>query len=68
MVYQVENKELADAVRDLRSLVGQADTSCDEVLARCRTQRVERITIVDKAISQTVSEGSIVYLDWPLTS
>ena len=68
MVYQVENKDLADAIRDLRSLVGQADSSRDEVLARCRTQRVERITIVDKAISQTVSGGSIVYLDWSLTS
>ena len=58
MVYQVDNKELADAVRDLRSLVGEADSSRDGVLVRCRTQRVERITIVDEAISQTVSQES----------
>ncbi|TBU39582.1 hypothetical protein BD309DRAFT_1022044 [Dichomitus squalens] len=53
VVYQVENQDLADALRDLRSLVGQAGSSKDELLARCRTQRIERIAITDKAISQT---------------
>ncbi|KAI0757264.1 hypothetical protein C8Q80DRAFT_1132754 [Daedaleopsis nitida] len=53
IVYQVDNKDLANAIRGLRVLVSKEDISGDEILARCRQQRIQRLTLIDNAISRT---------------
>lgn len=54
VVYQVDNKDLANSIRALRALVSKEDMSGDEILARCRQQRIERLTLIDNAVSRTV--------------
>lgn len=54
VVYQVENAELTTAHQSLRSMVERASSSPDNILEKCKKQRVERITLTDKAIVETV--------------
>lgn len=53
-MYEVENADLAAANQALRSLVGRTSSSPDDLLERCKKQRVERIALTDKAIVETV--------------
>ncbi|KAM5538277.1 hypothetical protein V8D89_008164 [Ganoderma adspersum] len=53
IVYQVENADLVAANENLRSLVERAGSSQNDLLDKCREQRVKRITITDKAIAET---------------
>ena len=55
MVYDVDSKDLNDAIRGLRSLVSITDPSDGDILTRCRRQRVERLALIDEAVSKTVS-------------
>ncbi|KAI0374438.1 hypothetical protein BV20DRAFT_1049238 [Pilatotrama ljubarskyi] len=54
VVYEVENDDLNLALKSLKALVlapSQADS--DEVVVRCKNQRMERISVADRAIAQT---------------
>lgn len=56
----MENADLAAANENLRSLVQRAGSSQNDLLDKCREQRVKRIAITDKAIAETV--GSVYIL------
>ena len=56
IVYDVESKDLATAARAMRAIVSTADSANDDVLARCRKQRVDRVVLMNEATEKTVND------------
>ncbi|KAI0359128.1 hypothetical protein OH77DRAFT_1473765 [Trametes cingulata] len=52
VVYEVENDDLNVALKGLRALV-HAPSQADEIVVKCREQRVQRNSLADRAITHT---------------
>ncbi|RPD81724.1 hypothetical protein L226DRAFT_527984 [Lentinus tigrinus ALCF2SS1-7] len=53
VVYQIDNFELATALRSMRELITKEDSAADELVSKCMQQRIERTSAIDEAITTT---------------
>ncbi|KAI9066676.1 hypothetical protein FKP32DRAFT_1589371 [Trametes sanguinea] len=52
VIYDIENNDLGVTTRALKSLV-QANAEHEELIERCRKQRIERLSIMNRAVADT---------------
>jgi len=54
LVYDIQNLKLDRAIVDLRNLL-QARANEDDLIARCRQKRIERVSLMNNALELAVS-------------